>query len=385
MDRIQEAIREIGPHLLVLILAIAALVGLLTVLVPVQAPIVDGIALAVLTHALVFVPIDRALRRMPVPWRPDRRRAVAAGLATVVLVGGIAALILMVLGAALGGFDVTLAMVWGVATGDLIRTQTAIDQLTVRAATLWELYPTLPGSAADLRPLFAELLGAGRPGVDLMRWVVGGTGGMIAEVALASATLFYLYQRGGRLAHRLLAALPLDIHASNEVRRRLRVTTGVIVAGALAKAVALGVSAGLLAWVIGGFDPILVAVVGVLTGLLPLLGPMTVWLPLASLLASQGYWLEAGCLAVATQSAAWLINVGLDRWHQAYAADRLWLNFILFLAVVGGLASGGLRGLILGPAAVVAAAMALDLLGSLYGARSVRRAKEPAPGAPTTG
>jgi predicted PurR-regulated permease PerM len=369
-----QQLRHWGPHLLVLMLAVVILTWMLAVLAPVRNPILDGAALAVLTHPLLFTPLDRLLRLLPLPsLTPDRRRALAAAGATLCLAAILGGLVLLVLASALGGMNLTLGAIWGVVTHDPQSTSVVIDRLVARAADLLTLYPALPGDAEDLRPLLVSLLGVAEPGSDLLRWVVTGTGGLVTEILLAAATLFYLYQRGGRLAHRLLAALPLDLHARATMRRQLRVTTGVLVGGALARAGALGLAVGLLAWAIGGFAPVLVGVIGVLAGLLPAIGPFFIWVPLASLLAGQGRWVEAVCLAVAIHAAAWLINLGLARWHLAYARDRLWLNYVLFLAVVGGVLGDGLRGLLLGPAAVVAGSMVLDLLGSLYGARTIRR------------
>ena len=45
----------------------------------------------------------------------------------------------------------------------------------------------------------------------------------------------------------------------------------------------------------------------------------------------------------------------------------MWLSFLLFLGLVGGVLGFGLRGLILGPAAVLTVSILIQVLPALYG------------------
>lgn len=134
--------------------------------------------------------------------------------------------------------------------------------------------------------------------------------------------------------------------------------------GTAGRAFAVGTWLAFTAWWVGGFPPVLVAAVGVVVCVMPLLGPVFVWLPLASLLASQGNWIQAGLLAVCAQLGAVVISLIFDR--RAEQAPLHGTGPVLLLTLVGGLWGFGARGLILAPAALVLALSAWDALTSLY-------------------
>jgi len=128
-----------------------------------------------------------------------------------------------------------------------------------------------------------------------------------------------------------------------------------------------GLSFGVLAWIIAGFNPVLVAVPAVVLCLLPLVGPSFVWLALASLLATQGRWIEAGAIASACLGCWFLVEQAANRIAVALGTDEVWLGFLLFLSMVAGVIAHGLGGLVLGPAAVLVVGVLIELWSSLYG------------------
>ena len=87
--------------------------------------------------------------------------------------------------------------------------------------------------------------------------------------------------------------------------------------------------------------------------LLPLIGVTIVWLPFAGLAWTQGNYVGAIVLAI----ACWSADFGLGHLRERVGKrlhDRSdWLGFLLLLGIIGGLLSYGLRGLLIGPFAVV--------------------------------
>jgi predicted PurR-regulated permease PerM len=111
--------------------------------------------------------------------------------------------------------------------------------------------------------------------------------------------------------------------------------------------------------------------------LLPVVGPAIAWVPYATVLWSTGRELQCMSLAVACISAAWVVELCFRRLAQRLGADSLWFAFMLFCGLVGGIASFGLRGVIIGPAAALTAAALFGFLPAVYG---VGREGRDAPG-----
>ncbi|MCK6488540.1 MAG: AI-2E family transporter [Planctomycetes bacterium] len=348
-----ETVRRWAPHVTAWLLAALALMALWQVLAPIHLPIFTGAALAILAHPVLCAPCDRLLHRLFPQFAGRTRRLVAAAATSLTLAGGIAALAVLLLWAALGSIDLTLGSLWRMALGDQATIQQLCDRLIAAAADLHRLYPAVPLDVDRLRPLLEDLLGRTRVGPELLRFLVTGTGGVLIELVLAGITMFYLLAHGPRLAHRLLALLPLDRPGRMEMRRRFRAEVHAVVAGSGGRALAQGIAWGLLAWAIAGFNPVLVGAIGVVAALLPLIGAAFIWLPLASLLASQGRWTEAVCLAAACQTAAWLLDHLSNRVVKALDVGQDGRGWLLFLAVVGGILAYGPRGVVLGPVVVI--------------------------------
>lgn len=365
-----ETVRRWAPHVTAWLLAALALAALWQVLAPIHLPILTGAALAILAHPVLCAPCDRLLRRLA-PGIPGRtRRLAAAGAASLALAGGIAALAVLLLWAALGSLDLTAGAIWRLALGDAAVVGQLVDRLVAAVADLHRLYPALPLDQERLRPLLTDLLGRTRVGPEFLHFLVTGTGGVLIELVMTGITMFWLLVHGPRLAHRLVALLPLDRAGRRELRRRFHAEVQAVVAGSGGRALAQAVAWGLLAWAVAGFNPVLVGAVGLIVGLLPLIGPAFLWLPLSSLLASQGRWAEAVCLAASCQIAAWLLDHLSGRVIRALDADRDGRGWLLFLAVVGGILAYGPRGMVLGVVVVISSTLLPLHLKIPGGARS---------------
>jgi predicted PurR-regulated permease PerM len=347
------------PHLVLIALAGASAAWLLVLLAPVAKALVVGASLALLTHGVLFRRISQRLAWWP--W-PRTRGHAAATLAVAVLLAATAGAATLVLWAALGGLRLTLGALWGVAVQDPARIRQVVDLLTARAEELLRLYPALPLSAEDARTWITDLLSQVAVGQAFLRTVVSGGGSVVVEVVLTGVVTWWLYLQGPSLGSRLLMLVPAAEREA--IKTRLRERAGALVLGTFGRAFLVGVLQGVLAWLIGGFHPVLVAAVAVIAAVMPLLGPVFVWLPLASLLASQGHWGQAAALAVCSHVGAVGMGWFLDR--RAAAAPLSGTGPILLLTLVGGLWGFGARALILAPAAVVLALSAWDALTSLY-------------------
>lgn len=352
------------PHIVLITLVVCSCGWLLLLLAPVGKALAVGGSLAVLTHGVLCGRINRWLAGW-YPW-PRFRAQAAATVALGALVAIAAGVTLTILWAALGGLSLTLGAVWGVAVHDQERVLQVIDQLTARADEVLRLYPTLPITHDDVHAWLTSVLHQTNVGPEFLRTVVAGGGGLVVELVLTAVFIWWLYVHGPAVGERLLTLIPEE--QRSPLAARLRWRARALVLGTFGRAFVVGVTIGVASWLIGGFQPILVAAVAVVAGVMPMLGPVFVWLPLASLLASQGHWLQACLLAVVCQGAALAQGWAFDRMVRSHAASAPLQGTgpVLLLTLVGGLWGFGARGLILAPAALIVALTAWDALLSLY-------------------
>jgi predicted PurR-regulated permease PerM len=363
----RELLRAWVPHLILLGLALAAGWWLLMVIRPVGDALMLAVALAVITYPVLFLPIDRVFIRLFGSWQVDNRRYVSALAATTVLGALLLGFALLMLVAVVGDLNGTVRLVIGVAIQDQARINEVIDLLMNRVASASALMPSLHLDLGKIRDSLSEALSQISVGSAFMRYVITGTGGFLVQSALTLVTLFYLYSQGPRLVTLLLSCLPLTPEQRLSIEGRFHSTAVHLVTGTAARAALHGIVIGLLAWLLSGFNPVLVAVVVAFFALLPVAGPMVAWLPIASLLWTQGDTASAIGLGVAAIAASWLIEHLAGRLATRLGTDDLWLSFLLFLGLVGGLIGFGPRGLILGPAAVLTVSILIQVLPALYG------------------
>lgn len=368
------------PHLLLLAIGLVALSWLLWIIAPIGRPVLLGTALAMLTTPILFDPIDRLLAAIAPSWTTAYRRYCASFVATMLLLGVSVLVVLLILTALLGPQAHPLRAMLGLAFQDPRAVAKVVDGVASRTGAVLALYPSLGLTPMDVRDALTSFLVHSRFGPEFVRLVFTGTGGLVVEIVLTITTTFYLYSQMPQLVGLLLRRLPLDPEGQAVLRRRFARTVQHLLAETIGKALAIGVALGAVAWAVAGFNPVLVGIVGIFAGLLPVVGHAFIWLPLASLLATQGRWTESWCLAIACWAAAWLIERVSVRLARALGTDDTLLSFLLFLSVIGGVLGEGVRGLVLGPAAMIFVVVLVEYAAQLYAPReSVPPGAAPAP------
>lgn len=353
------------PHLAVIGLVLAAVWALLVVIAPVGNALILAASLAALTYPVLFSPIDRRLGQW-FDWAEDHRRYISALIVTVLIAGTIIGLLLVLLWALLGSLGGTLKTVIGLVTHDAQTIADLVELIVAKVGTIVALYPDLHLNLGMLRQTLSDTLNQTSVGPAVLGYLVTGTGGVLAQSALTLVTLFYLYSQGPWLVRLMLSALPLTTDQVGELRANFFATALHLLSGTIARALAHGLALALLAWPLTGFNPLLVLPVAAFIALLPVVGPMVAWLPLASLLWTQGREPAAIMLGLGALLSWWLVEQAARRLAVSLGTDAVWLSFLVFLAVVGGVLGFGWRGLVLGPAAVLAVSVALQVAAQLY-------------------
>jgi predicted PurR-regulated permease PerM len=213
------------------------------------------------------------------------------------------------------------------------------------------------------RPLVARAGDAAPAAAAAASKLLAGAGrGLVAltiGIFLMSVATYYFLLDGRRFSARLVRLLPLREEDVRLFQRRFhQVSLGVLI-GALGTAAVQAVVAGLGYWMFGVAAPLLFTALTFVAALVPAVGTLLVWAPLAAGIAIAGDWPRGlglalwGALAVGTIDnlvRPILTRAGLDV-HPLVA----------FVAVFGGVAAMGVSGLFLGPLALTLAASLLDV------------------------
>ena len=358
------------PHLALLFLIGGALWWLLIIIEPVRYALILAISLALLTYPVLFLPIDRLAQRLVPIMEIETRRYFSAMAATVVLVGFALGITLILLVAVVGDVASTLRLIVGLALKDDQHIKEIVSLLVERGTILANMFPSLHINLDQVRATIESLLANLSVGPAFVEYLVTGTGGFLAKCALTVVTLFYLYSQGPRLVTILMECLPLSEQQHQFIALRFHRTAVHMLTGTVARAAIHGMILGLLAWVIGGFNPILVALVASFVALLPVAGPTVAWIPLASILWSQQLIYQAIIFSLIAFVSSIIVDRVAVRLAMYLGTDDIWLSFLLFLALVGGVIGLGPLGLIMGPAAVLTLSILVQVIPALYGKSS---------------
>ncbi len=160
-------------------------------------------------------------------------------------------------------------------------------------------------------------------------------------------TLFFVYRDGKSLEREANALLDrIDVGRGAQILGSVRETVRAVFFGWLLTAAAQGIVAMLGYWIAGLSAPVLLGITTGLAAVIPF-GVSLVWIPAVISLASEGLWWQAIFLS------GWaILVVGLidNVLRPLFISGPAKIPFILvFLGVLGGLATYGLLGLVLGP------------------------------------
>jgi len=171
--------------------------------------------------------------------------------------------------------------------------------------------------------------------------------GSIIGAGLTILTLFFFLRFGPRWVEQVKSALPLEREYSEELMKIIAGTVNAVFRGVIVTAAVQALLAGLAFIVTGSPAPVVLAGVTFIAALIPFVGPVAIWLPVAIFLIASGRTLAGvGLLLWGT----FVVSL-VDNFLRPFLIGRetklpvLWL----FLALIGGLRTFGFLGLLLGP------------------------------------
>lgn len=189
--------------------------------------------------------------------------------------------------------------------------------------------------------------------LDQLRAVTRSVPAAIVQLGITLLAFFFFLRHGPGWSAAIEKALPLE----PEHARRLFLITGqtvnAVFRGVILTAAAQGVLAGLGFWVAGAGVPVLLGIATFVGSLVPFVGAVVVWLPVAVILFLTGH--QGAAIGLAIWGA--LVVSLVDNVMKPILIGRemklpvLWL----FLSIVGGLKLFGFLGVVLGPAVLALA------------------------------
>lgn len=369
----RSVIRAWLPHLVLLALLAMGCVVLAHVFAPLVEPILLAAALALLTGPFLYVPIDNGLAQALPQMSSHLRRRLASLAATAALTVLLLIPVILMLATTLGGFGGIVDLIPGLLTAEASQLQILENKLTEEINRIDRLYPQIDLSQYAIpQQIRRALEEAFRFGGAFLGFLSAGTG-MLAHLVLAWIALTVFYAEGSRMSAALLRFSPLTEPQQERLRRRYRAIMLRLINDTLATALAKGIALATIVWitdhVLGNsllpFFPLMLLATAIV--LLPVLGAAMVWLPLAGLQWSLGNYVAAITIALGCTVADYLLSHLHRRLSRHLDERETWIGFLLFLGLVGGLISFGLKGLVIGPMAVVFVHTIGSFWGPMYG------------------
>lgn len=319
------------------VFAVAILLLLLGLFSTMIAGFVGGLVFAA-ASALLFEPLQVALeRRMP--------PKIAAGLNLLLL-------LLIVVVPAIVLFTMAATQALGIADQ---ASSWLNARLNAGAPFAGITIPDWLPFEVDVETIRTEITSkAGQIAGAVGRFLVGTVSHLTQATALflldtfvAAYFFFYCLTNGRELAHSIIDSMPLDregreqfMHTSAAVTRSVLKSIGII--GAIQ-----GLLSGFAFWVVGIPGATFWGVVMGFLSVIPFVGPIIVWLPVAAYLGLSGDYWSTAFLA----GWFWLVVSSVDNVLRPFlvGSDTQMPDVLVLLTTLGGLFVFGAIGLVVGP------------------------------------
>ncbi len=166
-------------------------------------------------------------------------------------------------------------------------------------------------------------------------------------LAVTLYVLFFFVRDGAALRETLIQALPLGDPRERRLFTKFAAVTRATVKGTFVIAAVQGTIGGIAFWVLGLGSPVLWGVMMGVFSLLPAVGGAIVWVPAAVYLLAIGSWGKA--LALAAIGAGIMGTVDNALRPVLVGRDAGMPDYMILLSTLGGLATFGFSGLVVGP------------------------------------
>ena len=356
------------PHFMWMgVLAIVVFL-MLVVFKPLTEAIFLGAAIASLTYPILYQPILRFVRQY-LHFLEDHSAKFFSGIAATIflIIIGSAPFVILIINT-VGPIKDIGDLIRGLVTQDKDQIGLLFKHVDKLIEEVLTLYPTIPIDKEQIilyaSDFLKDVLGFA---TSYMTFLFKGTGGFAVQLGLAIILLCFMYAQGDVMVRSILRFSPLP---PDEGQRLLSTHRAIILRLLLdigGTALAQGIGLGFLVWTFTGFNFFIVAFIGTLISLIPFVGMTMVWLPFASVMWSKGDFTEATFLAILSIALNFLIGFGKKRLGNRLHEQSPWTGFMIFMSIVGGILSFGIKGFLIGPMIMVSVIVFWQTIMPLYG------------------
>lgn len=301
----------------------------------------SGAILWAIVLAVLFAPLNRSILRHV----PGRRNIAALITLVIILVMVILPFLLI----ANLVFREAVSVYQGIAAGQIV--------FDINVQAIRDLFPEwlnrlldrieLPDAAALRTRLLNALVESGQFVAGKAITIGQSTFHLIASFFLMLYLLFFLLRDGRELLRLVGEALPLSRQLRRALFSRFAVTINAIVKGSIVVALVQGTLGALILWMLGVRAPVLWGTVMVIFALLPVVGTSLVWGPIAIYLLASGAVWQGVVLIVYGMLVIGLVD-NLLRPILIGKETRI-PDYLVLISTLGGIASFGPNGFVLGP------------------------------------
>lgn len=182
---------------------------------------------------------------------------------------------------------------------------------------------------------------------------------MLGEMAMIVVFFFFLIWHGRRLTLFLVPIIPLTRAIKREFMAEMITTTAIVFYTLLGVMIAQGLAFGIFIAFFEGYNPLLLGFLAGISGIIPIFGTALVWIPVAVNEYLHGHILNVIVISLYSLAMmAFFIDnilklVILNFVNRTLSTGKNRMNeFVIFFAIVGGLATFGFWGFLLGPAVI---------------------------------
>ena len=307
--------------------------------------------------AIVFAPLHRKLLRSL-----GQQRNLAA-LVTVLAIVAIVILPLTLVGASLLQEASTLYQRIQTGELDLVRLfRRALDGLPAWAADMVRR-SGLTSLGAAQEQLSAGLLKSSQFLAAQAVNIGQSTFDFIVNLCVMLYLLFFLLRDGDALSDRIKSAVPLSAEQKNALFRKFTIVIRASVKGDMFVALLQGMLGGLIFWLLGVTTPLLWAVLMAFLSLLPVVGAGLVWMPVALyFLATDAVWQGVVLIAYGAIVIGLVDNILRPI---LVGKDTKMPEYVVLISTLGGIATFGLNGFLIGPVIAAMFIAAWDIFAAV--------------------
>lgn len=298
---------------------------------------------------IVFAPIHRVILR-----RTGNRRHLSAFISCLVLTL-VVLLPLLFVGVSLirqgiSSFSDIQAWIAGGEYQQLLAAPLVVKGWSLIAPYLPDMTTFASQVGKEPRPLNQTVLDAtsfvGKFLVSQGGWVMGNFSAFIGHFFLMIFAFFFMIRDGDQIAEQLKHLIPLSARDEDKILAKVHDVSRSVLLGTFVTALAQGAAGG-IAFLLTGLPGLFWGTMMAFAALIPFVGTALIWLPAAGYLFLVGRWGAAVFMVVWCLLVVGMLDNFLRPLLMKGSANMS--SMLIFFAVLGGINSFGLIGLLYGP------------------------------------